>query len=220
MSTMEQSHKRLRAESWITEQPKLASTSDPSAKYQPLSGGSGTYAYDEYSVLISGMPSNVSAGEYIRRFSNDFNGTVNNGLFNAMNMFSKRTSGDPKLGDIYDIDIAGPDNGSIVVVAISSGFGTSDAEGWFDIQTITCKKYGTHPEYGAREFGFEKVDQGYKFYTRGVSRPENALVRIGGKFPQAASWSALMKGISTSISQLGGSPKANSFAVFQEFKAN
>ena len=73
--------------------------------------------------------------------------------------------------------------------------------------------------FGAREFGFEYVDEGVKFYTRGVSRPGNWAVRLAGAAPQMMGWTAMMKGISESIRGRGGSPVENSFKAVKESKA-
>jgi hypothetical protein len=212
MSNSEESFKRLREGSW-TDDPKTASMNDASCKFQKLSDGSGSYVYDEYSVIITTMPKNLTAEAYLLEFAKSPNVAINNGLFNTINRFTKRTNADPKIGDIYDIDILGPDNGSIVLVALSPGFGTAHGDSWFDIQTVSCDKYGSHPENGAREFGFEYVSDGVKFYTRGVSRPGNVAVRLAGAGPQMMGWTAMMKRISESIRRRGGTPKADSFQM-------
>jgi hypothetical protein len=98
----------------------------------------------------------------------------------------------------------GPDNGSIILVDLSPEFGKSASEGWFDIATIECDMYGTHPEHGAREFGFEAGPRGTTFYTRGVSRPINWAVGIGGAGPQRQGWKAMMEGIKDTIVKQGG----------------
>jgi hypothetical protein len=212
MSNVEESHARLRQGAWC-EDPAIASANDATCKFQPLSAGSGTYVYDEYSVTITSMPPGLTPEEFLLEFAKDPNGTVSHGLFNSINVFTKRTKTDPRIGDLYDIDIAGPDNGSIVLVALSPGFGVSTGDSWFDIQTVDCDKYGSHPENGAREFGFEYVSDGVKFYTRGVSRPGNAAIRLAGAAPQMMGWTSMMKGISNTIAKRGGMPKANSFVA-------
>jgi hypothetical protein len=166
------------------------------------------------------MPANLPPESYLLEFARDPNGAVNHGLFNVINVFTKRTKTDPKIGDIYDIDILGPDNGSIVLVALSPGFGISSGDSWFDIQTVSCDKYGSHPENGAREFGLQYVPDGVAFYTRGVSRPGNIAVRIAGAGPQMIGWTAMMKGISESIRRRGGTPKENSFKMTKYTKAS
>ena len=203
MSDLNRSFDRLRAGSWISS-PQIASAEDASAKFQALSDGSGTYVYDEYRIFIIRMPPSLSAGAYIMEMARDPNRAINNSTFNHINEFTKRSKTDPAIGAVYDIDILGPDNGSIVLVALSEAFGISDKEGWFDIQTISCNKTGSHPENGAREFGFEATAGGYRFYTRGVSRPSNWAVRLAGAWPQKTGWTAMMEGIRDTINQRGG----------------
>jgi hypothetical protein len=218
MSNKFESWARLRKASWLTTvDPKK---NDSSAAYQTLEAGWGDYVYDEYSVTITAMPANLTAEAYLLEFAKSPNGAVNRGLFNFINAFTKRSPSGPAIGDIYDIDIIGPDNGSIVLVQLSPGFGTAIGSSWFDIQTIECEKYGTHPENGAREFGFEYVTDGVMFYTRGVSRGHFLGAQTAGAAFQNLGWTGMMKGISESIRSRGGRPKEHSFHVEKVKKDN
>lgn len=209
MSSKLESWARLRSAAWIgIVDPKQ---NDSSCIFQVLADGYGDYVYDEYSVVISSMPSNLSAESYWLEFARDPNSAVDRSLFNVINVFKKRRISPPAIGDIYDIDILGPDNGSIVAVAVSPGFGATTGDSWFDIQTVECKKYGSHPENGAREFGFQYVTDGVMFYTRGVSRGHFFGSQTAGSVPQALGWTGMMKGISETIRRRGGQPKENSF---------
>jgi hypothetical protein len=211
MSGKLESWARLRSAPWIgTVDPKQ---NDGSCTFQVLADGYGDYVYDEYSVVISTMPSNLSAESYWSEFARDPNAAVDRTLFNVVNVFKKRRSSPPAIGDIYDIDILGPDNGSIVTVAVSPGFGAAPGDGWFDIQSVQCEKYGSHPENGAREFGFQYVTDGVMFYTRGVSRGHFFGAQTFGSIPQAMGWTGMMKGISETIRRRGGQPKEHSFKV-------
>jgi hypothetical protein len=213
MSTQSESWARLRSEPWINDKSIDPKKNDSTCKYQVLSAGYGDYVYDDYSVTISSMPAGLTAEDYLLEFSRDPNAAVANKLFNVINVFKKRSQSPPAIGDIFDIDIAGPDDGSIVLVALSAGFGLTRGSSWFDIQTIECKKYGTHPENGAREFGFENVSDGFMFYTRGVSRGHFLGAQTAGSAFQTMGWTGMMKGISESIRRRGGQPKENSFKV-------
>ncbi|SRR6266566_2223877 len=211
MSSKAESWARLRNAAWIGKvDPKKR---DPSCVLQALEDGYGDYIYDEYSVIISSMPPNLTAEAYLLQFSKDPNAAVDRGLFNFINAFTKRSNSTPAIGDIYDIDIIGPDNGSIILVDLSPAFGARAGDSWFDIQTIECKKYGTHPENGAREFGFEYVKDGVMFYTRGVSRGHFLGAQLAGGAFQNLGWTGMMKGISESIRKRGGQPKESSFKV-------
>lgn len=144
------------------------------------------------------IPARVAAGFITRK--NVANVSLR---FDTMNVFSRRGSGPPRIGEIFDINILGPDDGSVALAELSTDY--------FVFQTIATKEEGTHPECGAREFGFEHMGEVIRFYTRGVSRPSNVLVKYAGKVPQLVSWSRLMKGISNAIQGAGGVPRASSF---------
>ena len=202
MSDKKDTWERLTAAKWAGS--GIASTNDPSAKFQLLNSGSGSNNKDEYRFDVSEMPTSLTPENLLRSFALDPNGVVNSSEFNLINYFKKRASERIALGDIYDIDILGPDNGSIVIVAMSDGFGKTCRDSWFDIQTISCKKTGTHPECGAREFGYNYTsDGGVSFYTRGVSRPSTMLHRAGASL-QYRSWMSMMGGLRNKIKNLGG----------------
>src|SRR5262249_43409518 len=98
MSSAEETFKRLRDESW-TDDAKTASMNDASCKFQKLADGSGTYVYDDYSVVITTMPKTLTADAYLLEFAKSPNDATNNGLFNPINRFTKRPSTAPKTGD-------------------------------------------------------------------------------------------------------------------------
>jgi hypothetical protein len=84
----------------------------------------------------------------------------------------------------------------------------------FIFQTVTTKQDGTHPEYGSREFGFErKPDGSVMFYTRGASRagmmPGSYTV---GRRLQTVGWEGLTKGIGNTLTSKGG--KVRGFSEF------
>ena len=67
------------------------------------------------------------------------------------------------IGAVIAIDIAGPDNGSVIVSHSSSNKWT--------FTTIHDPKYGDHPVSGNRDFGYiVNSDGSFTFYTRGVDR--------------------------------------------------
>lgn len=70
---------------------------------------------------------------------------------------------DNPLGAIVNIDIKGPDDGSVIVSGFSSDKWT--------FTTVHEPIYGKHPVSGNRDFGFTyNADGSYTFYTRGVDR--------------------------------------------------
>jgi hypothetical protein len=206
MATREESFKRLRAEGWSKTAAITAGLTAGSATLQSLADGSGDCVFDEYSFLVSSMPSKVTPEDFLLELATDLNKTIADGGFNAVNVFI-RGGGTPKLGEIVFIDIAGPDNGSVILAELATDH--------FIFQTVTEPKAGTHPENGSREFGFEKLENQIKFYTRGVSRPGNIAVRLAGAGPQMIGWTRLCRGLSDTIAKRGGTPVLNSFVVFK-----
>ncbi len=59
-----------------------------------------------------------------------------------------------------------------------------------------------------------------KFYTRGISRPGNALIGMAGETPQTSSWLGLVNGIAASIRRLGGAPLDGTVARTREVRTS
>ena len=179
------------------------------ASVQSVTRGSGTVVYDEYSVVVNTMPPALTPEQYLREMAADLNRAVSSEDFDDVNTFERtapdRRRGAPAVGDVYDIDILGPDNGSVMLVE-----STADH---FTFQTVTTSQTGEHPENGSRSFGFERLGGGaVKFYTRGVSRPGSDLVRIVGGGIQTKGWTALVTGIGAALVRRGGTLRPGSFS--------
>ncbi len=95
------------------------------------------------------------------------------------------------MGEVTDIDMVGPDNGSVMLV--------ERAPDHFINETVRTEKYGWHPEFGAREWGFYRHDGIVTVYTRAVSRPGYWAAQ-GGSHIQLFGWTRMMEGISSQIS--------------------
>jgi hypothetical protein len=201
---------RLRAEAWQSSGEVQAGLVGGKAVFQLLKDGSGDYVYDEYTILVEAMPEGKSPEAFLKEMALDLNGTIENPNFDAVNEFKRRPGGQLKVGDIVDIDILGPKNGSVILVELKPHY--------FIFQTIDSDETGFHPENGCREFGFERVNGAFRFYTRGVSRPGNVVFRFFGAGPQRDSWTALMKGISAKIVKLGGRSNPATFTEWKDEK--
>jgi peptidoglycan hydrolase-like protein with peptidoglycan-binding domain len=210
-NTREESFRRLRAEGWKSSGAVAAGLVGGKAHLQSVMDGSGDFVYDEYAILVDAMPPGTSAEKFLLDMATDLNGTVKDSGFNVINVFERRRTGSPQVGEIIDIDIMGPDNGSVILAVLRSNY--------FVFQTVDCDKTGTHPENGSREFGFERVGAGFRFYTRGVSRPGNAAIGLAGAAPQMIGWTRLMRGISDEIARRGGKPRLNSFTAYKRTSA-
>lgn len=186
-------HARLRAETWANNPAIIGALNTSGSEMQSINSGSaeGDYIYDEYSIIIEEMPPNLTPEAYLSEMAADLNTTVNNEMFTRLNEFKRvNTSPKPEIGDIYHIDIGGPVNGSVMLVERTLSH--------FIFQTIYTKQDGYHPEYGSRQFGFERQsDDSVMFYTRGASRP--GFAGWFSRIPQDSSWNSLMEGIAASI---------------------
>ena len=64
---------------------------------------------------------------------------------------------------------------------------------------------GEHPEYGSREFGFERQHDGtIKIYTRAVSSPADILADKIGRHLQEGGWTSMVRGMGRTITKRGG----------------
>ncbi len=206
------SHRRLADEAWKTDPTVTGALTAQGATYQSHTSGwaAGDLIFDEYSIVVDAMPSGTTPEGYLQEMAEDLNKAVNNPAFDSINTFHRRGrgAGGPAVGDIYHIDIAGPDNGSVMLVR-----STPDH---FIFQTVTTKEDGTHPEYGSRQFGFERLSGGaVRWYTRGASRP-GAAPGGGtiGRHAQEAGWTRMLKGMAAELVRRGGTERGGSFATW------
>jgi hypothetical protein len=207
-NTREQTFRRLRAEPWQNSPTIIAALREGHAVFQLLKDGAGDYVYDEYSIIVDAMPPAKTPEGFLEDMAADLNGTVRDSGFDTINVFRRRRGGKAMIGEVIDIDIMGPDNGSVILVESTPTY--------FVFQTVDSDKMGSHPENGSREFGFERLGSGFRFYTRGVSRPGNFIVRLAGTIPQRRGWTRLMMGISNRVVQVGGTSSGGSFQMFKE----
>ena len=208
MSTREESLKRLREERWTMSGGFRKGLVASGAKVQSLADGSGDCVCDEYAFDVSSMPPDTSPQDFVQEMAMDLNGTVDDSGFNFVNIFRRSAKGIPKVGEIVYIDIAGPDNGCVILAEL--------APDYFIFQTVETNSAGTHSENGSREFGIEQTGATTKIYTRGVSRPGNALIRFAGSVPQMVGWTRLCKGLSDTVAARGDQPIDRSFVCFKQ----
>lgn len=207
MSGREESWDRLKAEAWTTDPRFIAGLAAGGATVQSVTGGSGSYNYDEYAILVESLPPGATVSSFLMEMAGDLNGTVDDGIFNTINRFSKPPTTPPQVGQIISIDILGPDNGSVIIAKIEPTY--------FIFMTVTTPADGTHPEYGSREFGIEQEGELMRLYTRGCSRPGNIAIRVGGAAPQNIGWTRLCRGLSDTIDARGGKAQPGSFTAIK-----
>ena len=172
--------------------------------HQPMKNGNGRVDFDEYSVTIDKMPPGVTPEEFLRRLRNNPNEAIPGEKFKDWTEFARR--GDPKAdakpGDIYDIDMWGPENGSVVL--------RDSAPNRFTVSTVDGAALGEHPIYGNREFGFDKNEDGSTtFYTRAADRREwmSGQLPLGlqaARAGQRDTWKSMMSDLGAQIDEMGG----------------
>jgi hypothetical protein len=197
----QQTYTRLEDEPWVKDSEIEKALKDNDATLQKLADGYGDTKLDEYSFVIDKMPPGETPENFLSKLLGDMNGTVNNETFNKNSEFDKKAN--PQKGDIFDIDIYGPDNGSVML--------TEKYSSAFTFSTVTTKTKGTHPENGSREFGFnQNTDGSVTFYTRGTSKATDIFHTIGNSI-QKETWTAWSNGLQNTISKNGGNVRPNSF---------
>jgi len=178
--------------------------------------------YDEYKVTIKDMPPGLTPDQFMDQWKRDIDAAVDDGnpattndiKFKSTSDFTRRpTTPEPEVGNIYDIKIP-IDSGSVILV--------ENTPTYFVFQTITTKssQTGSHPESGAREFGYEKnADGSVTFYTRAVTQSKLGFGRINeviddvfGKYMQGKGWTAMMDAIADKINSLGGHADASTIS--------
>jgi hypothetical protein len=201
-------HAHLLGESPSRTAAVTAALGPHSASIQSIASGGWLVVYDEYSIVMDAMPPGLTAEQYLQEMAQDLNVAVGDSTFDSINVFARtapdKARGAPAIGDVYDIDIKGPDNGSVMLV--------ESAPDHFIFQTVTVPQTGTHPEFGSREFGFQRLEGGaIRFYTRGASRPSSELTGMIGGIVQEKGWTAMLTGIGATLARRGGTLRSGSF---------
>jgi hypothetical protein len=241
-------HQWLITAPWLRGDEVKSALQRANASPQTVSDGHGDLILDEYSIVVeqmglvldgvfdalSGLRGTVEGQalrlrrqlpeEFVDRMRASLNDAARNETFNAINVFAWRMNVRPTRGAICDIDILGPDNGSVMLVVTQPRR--------FVFQIVKTARYGSHPENGAREFGCERLADGrILFYTRGASRSGNVMdvvpgygvgssaVGAAGAVPQNKGWTALLKGIGREIERMGGRTNEGSFAYWTTHRA-
>jgi hypothetical protein len=119
---------------------------------------------DEYSIEIDGLLESQAA-DLFRRMARDLD--VVGADFDNRADFKNVGGGDPRVGQVIDIDIKdfghiieSPFNAPVVITAVGPTFFRAATLEWND---------KNHPLHGVREFGYQPISGGIRFYTRAMS---------------------------------------------------
>ena len=194
-------HLRLYQEPWLNNPQLQQALAKAGAKFQSNKLGRGhKMAFDEYSITITQMPGGLTPERLLLDLAMDINNTVDGyglagGIVDRLTPFVRREKGNPKLGELIDINIPF-DQGTVQLVELQPDH--------FVFQTVTSPETGTHPVSGARQFGFRRVGSNIVFYTEGAERPYNENLREPGKLAQDTTWRSFMTAIGEMINHWGG----------------
>jgi hypothetical protein len=115
-NTREQSFARLRAEAWQASATIQDALVQGHAVFQLLRNGAGDYVYDEYSVSSTPFPQGRRRRPFWRTWPPTSTGRSVTRPSTPSTCSEGAPGGKPRLGELIDIDILGPDNGSVVLV--------------------------------------------------------------------------------------------------------
>lgn len=156
--------------------------------------------FDSYFLPIDKMPGGMDESTFVEMWGSDITKTVGSFWFDRLGVFRRREAGRPlAVGDIYDIDMVGPDDASVMIVD-KTPFS-------FSFAGISNPKTGHHIETGAREFGIRKDASGVPgLYIIGASKPRHWIYGFGGIGPwsQTQFLSLMLQGLCAKINYLGG----------------
>ncbi|MEB2787369.1 hypothetical protein, partial [Algoriphagus persicinus] len=169
---------------------------------------------DYFAVTVSTLPvvngSTLGPQQFLNYIRTNINSFTDQSLstfsplqWGSINDTNLWNSGNP-YGAVINIDIQGPENGSVVT-------SLSSPTRWI-FTTIRDPKYGHHPVSGNREFGYSVNSNGsYTFYTKGVDRLTGGLetfaqAAAGIPFTSADNlWKSFQNKLRDFVNQNGGS---------------
>lgn len=207
-------------------------TASDVAYVQKINDASSTVVnMDYFPVTISQLPvingQRVTADQFLQYIRLNINNFINDSKtfipynFNGIDDRVKWSSNDPK-GALVAIDLAGPDNATVITSYSSNNMWT--------FTTIYDPVYGgAHPVSGNRNFGYITNNDGsYTFYTRGVDRltswdivafekiPEYLGFQTGVPFTMADNlWKSFQSGLTNFVKANSGNGKIDNPQIFR-----
>lgn len=132
---------------------------------QKIREAHGSLNLDRYEVRCTRLPSGMTDAHLLNRIRTDINAFIDTDYsefapYEAAD--ATRWTGASPLGSVIYIDIAGPDNASVVASLVE--------ERRWRFTTVHASRSGDHPVSGHREFGVRRDGDAWIFYTRGVDR--------------------------------------------------
>lgn len=185
-------------------------------RFQPLDQSKPTYI-DEFAIFVR-MPTDKSLTAQdifkdMRRRLDSVGIGMANWKFTNIGEFSyfdlkkilARPDKQPGVGDIFQVNIFGPENGDVMMTDLKE----SPDNSYFRYSTLNNnlpKGNAAHPNNGSREYGYESaLDGTVKFYVRGVDQFRLGLnAYVGGGNLQERFWTRFLEGIGARVEEAGG----------------
>lgn len=124
---------------------------------------------------------------------------------------NNRPDGIPIVGDIYHINIFGPDDGDVMITDLFERPGASYFRystlnnGLSEIPGSRLEGSGSHPNNGSREYGYYHSINGWiKFYVRGIDQFYVSEASSYGSMKQTQFWLSFLEGIGNLTNSYGG----------------
>lgn len=170
-------------------------------RIQRIQDALGELNLDRYEVRCDQLPSGWSAADIVRQMRLDLNSFVDTDYSEFIPYDSgvddvTWSSASP-VGAVFKIDIAGPDNASVV--------GSLVEDNRWRFTTVNAPWSGEHPVSGHREFGVRDEGGASIFYTRGADRWTGGPGSSVGFFAADRLWRSLQAKLAEWINNNGGS---------------
>lgn len=174
---------------------------------QPIENAAGEdINIDYYSVIVDKLPRGLTAEQLLRHIRLNLNqfGDTTMGEFEPYSQSDAKiwNSSNP-VGAVVSIDLALPDNASVVV-------SEANHYSWI-FSAVATEGDGKHPISGNRRFGYFRWKGKYVFFTRGADRATTGLHQLAthvGSFKAGERlWQEFQEQIAAYVNKQGGRAK-------------
>jgi hypothetical protein len=113
--------------------------------------------------------------------------------------FPNAGPGGRRVGEMTDLNLAGPDNGTIIYNDVDI------SDGDFSVNTATTDSAGLHPVSGRRSWGYVPYGDGqFMFYTSGSDTHVLPGSDVVGQGAQLETWMAMSRALQERVREAGG----------------
>jgi len=114
--------------------------------------------------------------------------------------FPNAGPGGRQVGEMTDLNLVGPDNGTIIYNDVDI------SDGDYSVNTATTDSAGLHPVAGRRSWGYVPYGDGqFMFYTSGSDTHNLPGSDVIGQGAQLETWMAMSRSLQDRVREMGGS---------------